>query len=297
MRISILREFVALSENLHFGKTARQLYITESTLSKHIALLENHVGAVLLNRSHYKVELTPIGRIFVKEAEAILKRYDDGMKTVEILLKELEKELKVGYLSAQFRKDLISAIPCFRSKFPCTDFVLIDGEYGELFQKLYYDDIDVLLTLNFEKYIPDQYRIYRLGKNNLHAAICSNNPLALKASISLEDLRSERLLLPDMNKFKGFGSFIRERLEEDMLKYDRHIVYNRMTSALLMVESEGAIALVPETLNVAVGENVRFVPLKEDQFAYDVVAVWKNINDNASIYEFIQILSKSMHKN
>lgn len=73
MRMDILKEFTSLARNLNFSTTARELYITQSTLSKHIALLEKELGAVLFARDSHKVELTEAGTLSLEDAAPIVR--------------------------------------------------------------------------------------------------------------------------------------------------------------------------------------------------------------------------------
>ena len=108
MPISILREFIVLSKNLNFSKTARQLYITQSVLSKHIALLERKIGLTLLIRGHHNVELTDVGKLFLKEAIAIVNRYDEGMKKVKMAVYGIMQVPEIfSYQPCSFLKNII----------------------------------------------------------------------------------------------------------------------------------------------------------------------------------------------
>ncbi|MBT0571488.1 LysR family transcriptional regulator [Curvibacter sp. CHRR-16] len=71
--ISQIQCFVAVAEELHFGRAAKQLHMTQSPLSRQIQLLEHAVGAQLLERGRGAVQLTPAGKAFLPEAQRILQ--------------------------------------------------------------------------------------------------------------------------------------------------------------------------------------------------------------------------------
>lgn len=76
MDIQQIRYFVAVAEELHFGRAAERLHVTSSPLSRRIRELEKELGADLFERSYHRVELTPFGRTFLDAARDVLNRFD-----------------------------------------------------------------------------------------------------------------------------------------------------------------------------------------------------------------------------
>jgi DNA-binding transcriptional LysR family regulator len=93
-----LRYFVALTEELHFSRTAARLHIAQQALSKQIRELEEDVGAQLLQRSTRKVELTPAGAAFLEAAHATLAAFDDGVEAARRLARGDAGTLRLGYV-------------------------------------------------------------------------------------------------------------------------------------------------------------------------------------------------------
>ncbi|MFF3017270.1 LysR family transcriptional regulator [Streptomyces sp. NPDC057939] len=71
-----LRYFVAVAEELHFGRAATRLHMSQPPLSRAIKRLEADVGALLFGRSHAGVTLTPVGTVLLDEARALLDHAD-----------------------------------------------------------------------------------------------------------------------------------------------------------------------------------------------------------------------------
>src|SRR4051794_24840006 len=67
-----LRYFVLLAEELHFGRAAAREHIAQSALSQQLRRLEHELGVLLLERTTHHVQLTPAGKIFLRETRQIL---------------------------------------------------------------------------------------------------------------------------------------------------------------------------------------------------------------------------------
>ncbi len=84
-----LRSFVAVAEELNFGRAAERLYITQPALSRQIRTLEQLVGCELLRRSTHRVELTLAGEALLERAHRLLRDVDEAVSAVQSLGGEL----------------------------------------------------------------------------------------------------------------------------------------------------------------------------------------------------------------
>jgi DNA-binding transcriptional LysR family regulator len=91
------RYFVAVTEELHFGKAANRLGISQPPISQQILALEREIGARLFERSNRRVELTNARKLFLKEASEFLERVDSAAALAERIHKGQLGELRIGF--------------------------------------------------------------------------------------------------------------------------------------------------------------------------------------------------------
>lgn len=114
-----LRYFVAVAEELHFGRAAERLRISQPPLSHQIQLLEAQIGARLLARTNRSVALTPAGQQFLLDARQILSQVDDASLRALRLHQGQTGELKIGFTSsAPFIKSVFENLSIFRHRYP-----------------------------------------------------------------------------------------------------------------------------------------------------------------------------------
>src|SRR5258707_3608914 len=109
-----LRCFVTVAEELHFGRAAARLNMTQPPLSRQIQVLEHIIDAPLLERTSRSVRLTPAGRSFLPEARRILKLAESASQVARRIALGKSGSLKIGYTAAAsygFLPDLLAACP------------------------------------------------------------------------------------------------------------------------------------------------------------------------------------------
>jgi len=114
-----LRYFIAVAEELHFGRAAEQLGISQPPLSQQIQALEEELGARLFERTNRRVALSAVGRLFLPEARQVLVQLEQAVDVARRAQRGELGELKVGFTaSAPFTSTIPRAIRAFRQACP-----------------------------------------------------------------------------------------------------------------------------------------------------------------------------------
>ena len=100
MELRHLRYFVAVAEELHFGRAATRLAIVQPSLSQQIRQLEDELGFPLFQRTKRSVELTEAGKVFLSAAHSILAQVQEAKRAAQRAYRGEEGRLVVGYTSS-----------------------------------------------------------------------------------------------------------------------------------------------------------------------------------------------------
>ncbi len=118
MELRHLRYFLAVAEELHFGRAARRLNLSQPPLSQQIRDLEAELGAALFTRSRRRVELTPAGEALLPEARDILARAGAAADLVRRVAEGRAGRLALGFMGPAMEGVLPRAVARFRADRP-----------------------------------------------------------------------------------------------------------------------------------------------------------------------------------
>jgi DNA-binding transcriptional LysR family regulator len=143
MELRKLRYFVVLAEELHFGRAAQRLHITQPPLSMAILALEEELKVRLFDRAPRRVTLTHAGHTFVEHARMLLARAGDAIELTRAAERGEVGRLIVGFMSASIYTLLPQVLRDFAASFPAVRLELRELSIPEQLNALRKSDIDV----------------------------------------------------------------------------------------------------------------------------------------------------------
>lgn len=192
MELRHLRYFIAVAEELHFGRAAQVLGISQPPLSQQIQALEQELGTRLLDRTNRRVELSEAGRLFLDEARLVLAQVDKAADVARrVRLGELG-ELKIGFTtSAPFTSSIPQAIFAFRQRFPAVHLALQEMNSMEVASQL--EDESIQVGIMRPLALPESLVVVELLREPLVAIINAGHPLAQgsEQGLHLSELANE----------------------------------------------------------------------------------------------------------
>jgi DNA-binding transcriptional LysR family regulator len=185
MELRHLRYFIAVAEELHFGRAAQVLGISQPPLSQQIQALEQEIGARLFERTNRRVELSEAGRLFLAEARLVLAQVDKAADVARRAQLGQLGELKIGFTSsAPFNSSIPQAIFAFRQAFPAVHLALQEMSSKEVAEALVDESVQVGIMRPLP--LPESLVAVELFREPLVAIIRADHPLAVGSEEGLQ---------------------------------------------------------------------------------------------------------------
>ena len=193
MELRHLRYFVAVAEELHFGRAAARLHIAQPPLSQQIRDLEHELGAALFTRTTRRVELTPAGRVLLAEARHVLEQTERTVRAVQRATRGEVGQLTIGFVPSADLDILPRVLSRWRMRFPHVEIELHAMLSGPQVEALR----DGRIQVGFLRLPVDGggLAIETIQRERLVVALPENHPLARRASVQLADLQHDGMIM------------------------------------------------------------------------------------------------------
>jgi DNA-binding transcriptional LysR family regulator len=189
-----LRVFLALADELHFGRTAQRLGISQPGVSEAVRVLESRLGVKVFERTSRRVRLTPAGEELRRNLVPALAALDQALAETSELSRAVRGLLRVGFVLTTEGPALSRLIAAFRAHYPGCEARLQEVETFDAYRALRRGDIDVLCNwLAVDE--PDLTAGTAFAYYQRALAVAPSHRLATKPTVSVEDLASEEVAL------------------------------------------------------------------------------------------------------
>jgi len=138
-----LRYFVAVAAELHFGRAAERLLISQPALSQQIRSLEGELGLKLLERDRRGVRLTPEGEAFLAEAKAVIRQADRAADVARALAEGATGRLRLSYVTTMSGGLPELIVGEYRRRYPGVEITAESGSTAQNVERLTRGELDV----------------------------------------------------------------------------------------------------------------------------------------------------------
>ena len=277
--------FLALSRSLNFTQTSEELFISQPTLSRNIAALEQEIGVQLLVRNTKTVELTPAGKIFAQSCSASLDAFRHSVEKARLARDGITGTLRLGIQQDTFEPFAVDLIRRFRQDYPGIQLELRPYSLSRMVQKLNTGNVDLIIG-------PGKSNLKTPGSLLINerpecAVLPPDHPLACKDSLRIGDLREENFVSMSPNA-STTGHFLLLKYAEDAGFSPKIVATADCVPTLMMMVACGiGISVLYRDLAVNTHHRLKFVPL-EGLPSFKRYLMWDEENPNPALNAFLQ---------
>ncbi len=273
MELRHLRYFSVLADELHFGRAAQRLAISQPPLSVAIRQLEEAVGTRLFDRNSKTVRLTPAGQALRASARRLLRQAEEAALEARDVAAGSAGLLRIGFVGAMLYRGLPQALRAFQAQHPAVRISLAELNSGEQITELLHDRLD--LGFMHTARMPRDLSCRLLLTEPFVACLPSGHALARKRVLAPTDLREQPFVLfarassPDYHE-----RILSICAQAGFLPEVRHEVRHWLAGVSLVAQGLG-VALVPQAMQRSALKGAVFRPLEGVTAQSEAYGVWR----------------------
>ena len=291
MELRQLRYFVAVAEELHFRRAAERLHISQPPLSQQIRALEEELGFALLVRTRRRVELTPAGAAFLRDARSILSELDGAVAGARRIDAGQTGRLRINFVGSALFSIVPGTVERFRRSRPGVALELRERATVDQLRAVRAGLADVgLVRPPIDE--DDSFRVQTVLRERTLAALPAAHPLAALRRVPLRRLAAEPLVLFPRDQAPGFHDLLIDSLA-GAGSAPRVIQYApEMLTIIGLVAAGTGVSLVPASVARLALDGVAYRPVTGAPRS-ELVAITRAGDDSALVRAFVYEASAS----
>ena len=259
MNLKQLEYFVAVAEELHFGRAAERLNMAQPPLSRQIQSLENELQARLLHRERKAISLTQAGQRLYEHATSLLRQVADMKIEIGRIGQGAEGRLRIGFAGSAALGLLPVIVRDFRKSYPEVSLSLMPMNRAEQHRSLIRRDIDIAIA---RPSLTDPEIVTRkLVEEALMLAVPDGMDLP-DGPADLATLTHEQLILCPEFPRPSFADFVLDACADMNVAFDRRVFTLDFQTTIALVAVWEGIAIVPAAMASVSRAGVRFHTIK-----------------------------------
>lgn len=291
MDLQKLTYFVAVAESKNFTTAAKNNFISQPTLSKHISELEYELGMQLFARSKHSVYLTPEGETLLPYAKEIVTKADDFLGLARALAKKGSGFLRIGYSGYWEFNYICQLIHRYSAAYPHINFNFVREHHGHLFRRLQSGECDVIFALkeNSPRDLGSKIGWKTIASTPFSVVLSARHPLASRDSIRLEELANETLILLDHSQDSLLNSIISQKFQNTnpFPNYLPYMPKNAYDLALLVLANKG-LAITSRWLELSNIDGLVFVKIEDPMPIAEFGAAYRKDKNSPALRAFLE---------
>lgn len=210
MNLRLLRCFIVVAEELHFGRAAERLHMEQSPLSRAIRRLESELGVVLFERASRGIRLTGAGQIFLEGAHRVMLTFEQAKDNAKAAAAGYHDTLRIALSDSIARTRLTALLALCREEDPELEIRLFETSLALQLKGLRDDLYDAGFALSND--VGDGIIAEAIWQDALVVVMPSRHPLLAHKHVPLHDVLNHPLVLCDAEACKGCSQQVEQIL-------------------------------------------------------------------------------------
>ena len=260
MELHQLRCFVAVAEELHFGRAAHRLDMLPSALGRYVRLLEVSLGTQLLLRTTRNVTLSQDGVALLDDARSLLARADELGRKFRERGRKQSRILRIGAIDTAATGMVPELLHDFRKHRPDVTVRLVEDKTVRLLPRLLSGRLDLVFIRPPEN-IDKRVDLLMLFHETPVVAVPARHKLARRSRLFIDTLVSQPLIVPDRSSRPHSHDLTIKLFKQAGLRPTITQVAEEKQTIVNLVAAKVGLAIVPRSASRLAVAGVRFVPL------------------------------------
>ena len=287
MELRHLRYFVAVAEELHFGRAATRLFIVQPSLSQQIQQLEEELGFPLLRRTKRLVELTDAGKVFLIEARRVLAQVQEAKRAAQRAYRGEVGRLVVGYISSSTYDLLPMMLSAYRERFPHVEVALRELTTHEQLRALEEESIHIgLLRLPINNPL---IRVEVVRQEPIVCVLPEDHPLIAHERIEVSLLANEPFVLQAAQR--GGGYYVQLMKICLAAGFSPTVIQEvtEMHTIVSLVAAGMGVSLVPVSMQKIRSQGVVYRELEGTTVMTEMATAWLHDSHSTIVQNFLSV--------
>ncbi len=263
MDLKLLRCFVVVADELHFGRAARRLNILPSSLSRNIGLFEKQLGLKLLSRTTREVTLTRSGHLLLREARSLLAHVDEVSDRVRDSAASEERVFRIGAMDSAATGLIPQLVHDFRELAPDLELYLMEDKSAKLLPRLLSGALDIAIVRPPMTPQPAIHFDHLLEEPTI-VALPSGHALTNREQLRVSDLDDVPMILPSPRTRPHSYNLTMQLFRSASLQPRIQQQAEEKQTIINMVGAEIGAAIVPYWYSRNAVQGVEYRPLVDD---------------------------------
>lgn len=295
MELRHLRAFVAVAEELHFGRAAERLGIQQPPLSLQIQALERELKVRLLDRGSRRVALTIVGALFLVEARATLAQAERAIAVVRRASEGEIGEIRLGFTaSSPFTAVMPQVIYAFRQRFPEVHLKLVGMTSRDQLTALVERKLDLAFIRSPFAPIPPEVEALNVMTDRLMLVLRADHPLAKLEIVPLAALATEPFVMFERDAGTGIWDQIVAICADQGFSPIVAQEAREAPTLIGLVAAGLGVTILPDSLRRIQVEGVVYRPLDTPQAASTVLLAHRRDERGGAVRAFVSLVAETV---